>query len=167
MILTDLKSHASAFGVAACVGLLLYLLSLTGNDPNKTEQTATSSPSVVQEGGSEYLTPSEIIAKLKAIATPSLREKAAQGYVGSKVEWNLYLKNIITQKENDVHAVFTDTIDFPHNALVSCVVSLNDNKSLKVIEEGMLFNVLGQISKIDPNNESIELENVILYCSTK
>ena len=167
MILTDIKTHASAFGVAACVGLLLYLFSPNGNEKNKTEQNMVSSSGIVQEGGIEFLTPSEIIGKLKAIATPSLREKAAQGYVGCKVDWNLYLKNIINQKENDVHAVFTDTMDFPHNALVSCVVSLNDNKILKVIEEGMLFNVLGQISQIAPNNESIELENVILKTPTK
>ena len=167
MILTDIKTHASAFGVAACVGLLLYLLSLTGNDPNKTEQTTTASPSVVQEGGSEPLTPFEIIGKLKAITTPSLRKKAAQGYVGSEAEWNLYLKKIINQKNNDVHVVFTDTIDIPHNTFVSCVVSLNDNKILKVIEEGMLVNVLGYISKITLNNDSIELENVILKTPTK
>jgi hypothetical protein len=167
MILTDIKTHASAFGVATCVGLLLYLFSPNGYEKNKTEQNMISSSGIVQEGGIESLTPSEIISKLKAIAAPSLREKAAQGYVGSTVEWNLYLKNIINQKENDVHAVFTDSIDFPHNALVSCVVSLNDNKILKVIEEGMLCNVLGQISKIAPNNESIELENVILKTPTK
>jgi len=167
MILTDIKTHASAFGVAACVGLLLYLLSINGNDQNKTEQNMVSAPGIVQEGGSESLTPFEIIDKLKAIATPSLREKAAQGYVGSEAEWNLYLKKIINQKKNDVHVVFTDTIDIPHNTFVSCVVSLNDNKILKVIEEGMLVNVLGQISKVAPNNDSIELENVILKTPTK
>jgi hypothetical protein len=167
MILTDIKSHASAFGVAACVGILLYLLSLTGNNPNKTEQTTISSPSVVQGGGSEYLTPSEIIAKLKAIATPSLVEKESQSYISIGVEWNLYFKNILKKEANIVHVVFTDTQDLPHNTLVHFVVSLNDNKILNAIEEGTLLKVLGQISKIVPNNNSIELKNVILKTPTK
>ncbi len=167
MILKDIKSHASAFGVAACVGLLLYILSPNQKDQNNTEQNIPSSPVIVQESGKEPLTPFKILDELKALAAPSLRKKAVQGYIGSEAEWNLYLKNIIDQKDNDVHAVFTDTLKLPHHTFVSCVVSLNDNRILKVIEEGMLVSVWGQISKIDLNNDSIELENVILKTPTQ
>ena len=158
MILKDIKSHASAFGVAACVGLLLYLLSPSDEERNKADQNKVTSPAIVQES----LTPSEITDRLKAITTSSMNEKAAQDYISTDVEWNLYFKNILKKEENNVHLLFIDSQDLPHYTRVFCVVSLDNNKILNVIEEGMLLKVIGQISKIDPTNNSIELQNVNL-----
>ncbi len=151
IMLKSIKFHASAFGVAACVGLLFWMLLPKASDQNKTEQNIVSSSGIVQEGRSVSLTPSEIMEKVKTIAEPSLREKTVQVYVGAEVEWNLYLNNISKQNQNDVHLVFADNKDIPHNTLVGCLVSLNDNKILKIIEEGILLNVIGQISKITPS----------------
>ncbi len=53
MIFTDIKKHASAFGIAVIVGLILYLVSLNGTDQSKTEQNMVSPTDIVQEGESK------------------------------------------------------------------------------------------------------------------
>ena len=48
MIFTDIKKHASAFGIAVIVGLILYLVSLNGTQ-SKTEPNTVNSSGVIQE----------------------------------------------------------------------------------------------------------------------
>lgn len=158
MILTDIKTHASAFGVAACLGLLFYLLSPSNQEQDKADQNKGSSPAVVQE----YLVPSEIVSKLREITTSSLREQASQNYLGLAVEWNLYLKSVLKREEKSIRLLFTDAKDLPHHTSVRCVAFLHNNKILNGIEEGMRLTVTGEISKIIPDNNLIELENVNL-----
>lgn len=176
MILTDIKTHFSAFGVAVLTGLIIYIFFPKAEEPNKTEQTMVAAPSAVQPGGELVADnivkikkkghttqlPSEIMDKFEAIIEPLQRDEAAQNYVGFEVEWNLYFKGIQERGDDTVRVIFADSKDLPANTFVSCVVSLNENTTLKTIQKNSVMNVSGLISKIALKSASIELENTIL-----
>lgn len=172
MLFTDIKTHASALGVAVMTGLIFYVFMAYDKNPDKTKSDKTEQNIVSPSGAVKKnkivplnlitLTPAEIINKLKAISEPAQREKAVQGYLGKGVEWNLYLEKTIKQDQDFVQVTLLDTQDLSHHIRIDCVVFLNRNNILKSIENKMQLTVSGQISQIAPNNDSIQLDNAIL-----
>lgn len=115
--------------------------------------------------GSET-TPSQIVDSI-AKYPPLQQSDIAKSYVGTKINWNVEFASASMAYENDnnfVNVALRDTIIFDginpkHHTWILCSrLALSNHPELKSLKEGNKLNIKGIVSKVSPDDRSIDIE---------
>jgi len=98
------------------------------------------------------LLPDEIIKEMDKIP-PLQRDKLKESYNGLRVEWKTKFLIANLSKNGNVHLMLLDRGNYPW---ICCDVKINDYPELKVVKEGAVIWISGEIIEVDGNKITVK-----------
>lgn len=164
----------SGIGVAVLGGLIVILRRKSHKAPENLPQliihVSGTDQAQSEESKATEVTPVSIerispinfkdIKKTIDEAPPLQREKVGKNFVGIKVEWDTFLKDASTDKDDMVRLRLTTDKKVPLDT-VHCKVPLSQYRELGVLPEGTRIRIQGEIE--EAATWDVTLNNVKLF----